>query len=92
MGLFDALWHLLNFFAAALVVGCLAATLTKLLWRRQMTGVSLTRLAAWACGAGALVTVGGLVVLGRDGRMATYAAMVLACALALWWAGFKSRG
>jgi hypothetical protein len=28
------------------------------------------------------------VVFGRDGRMATYAGMVLATAGALWWWGF----
>jgi hypothetical protein len=33
----------------------------------------------------------GLVVFERDGRMATYAGMVLACAAALWWAGFRGR-
>jgi hypothetical protein len=30
----------------------------------------------------------GLLVLGRDGKMATYGAMVLACALTLWWRAF----
>jgi hypothetical protein len=35
--------------------------------------------------------VAGLVAFGRDGRMATYGGMVLACALALWWAGFVRR-
>ena len=35
--------------------------------------------------------IGGLAVFGRDGRMATYAALVVASALALWWAGFRAR-
>jgi hypothetical protein len=35
-----------------------------------------------------VVSLAGLVISGRDGRMVTYAAMTLACALALWWAGF----
>jgi hypothetical protein len=91
MGPLDALWHLLNFFGPALGVGCLAAVATKLLWRRELAAVSLKRLAAWACGAGTLMTVGGLIVFGRDGRMATYAAIVLGSALALWWAGFGPR-
>ena len=34
----------------------------------------------------------GWSIFERDGRMATYAAMVVACALALWWVGFRSRG
>jgi len=35
--------------------------------------------------------VGGLVVFGRDGRMATYGLLVAATALALWWRGFVRR-
>ena len=35
-----------------------------------------------------LATVAGLVLFGRDGKMATYAGMVCACALTLWWRGF----
>ena len=33
-----------------------------------------------------------LVIFESDGKMATYAAMVVACALALWWVGFRKRG
>jgi hypothetical protein len=84
----DAAWHLLNLFGAAIGVGALSAALAKLLWRRELAGVSLLRLFAWAGAAGAVVSLVGLVALGRDGRMATYGAMVLACAMALWWAGF----
>jgi hypothetical protein len=36
------------------------------------------------------VLVGGLLLFGRDGRMATYALMVLFSALALGWAAFVS--
>ena len=91
MGPLDALWHLLNLFAPAVGVGLLASGATKLMWRRQLAGVSVWRLAAWSCAAGALVVVAGLVILGRDGRMATYGAMVFGCALALWWAAFGRR-
>jgi hypothetical protein len=91
MGPLDALWHLLNFFAPALGVGLLASLATKLLWRRELAGVPLKRLVAWSCTVGAAVTLGGLVLLGRDGRMGTYGAMVIGCALALWWAGFGRR-
>jgi hypothetical protein len=88
MGPTDATWHLLNLFGAAVGVGVISATLAKLLWRRELAGVRLARLAAWSCGAGAVVSLAGLVLSGRDGRMATYGAMLLACALALWWSGF----
>lgn len=87
----DALWHLLNLFAPALGVGVVASAATKLLWRRELAGVSLVHLVVWACAAGALVTLAGLAVFGRDGRMATYGAMVAGCALALWWAAFGRR-
>jgi hypothetical protein len=87
----DAFWHLINFFAPAVLLGAIAAAATKLLWRNDLGGVSAVRLWTWASGASALVSVIGLVVFGRDGRMATYAAMVVACAAGLWWAGFRGR-
>ena len=88
MGPIDAAWHVLNLFGAAVGVGAMSAALAKLLWRRELGSVSLLRLFAWASAAGAVVSMAGVVVLGRDGRMATYGAMVVACAVALWWAGF----
>jgi hypothetical protein len=88
MGLLDALIHFVNFFMPALGVGLLSALLAKLLWRHALQGVTLRRLAAWAVGSCALVLIGGLVLTGRDGRMATYIAMTAACALALLWAGW----
>ena len=87
----DAFWHLTNFFAPAVVLGAIAAALAKLLWWRELGGVSAVRLWAWASGAAAIASAIGLVVFERDGRMATYAGMVLACAVALWWAGFRGR-
>jgi hypothetical protein len=91
MSFFDGLWHLCNFFAPALGVGLIAATLAKLLWRHLLAGVAWRTLAQRACVACAVALLGGLVLSGRDGRMLTYAAMVLACALALWWSGFGPR-
>jgi hypothetical protein len=88
MGPLDAVWHLLNFFAPALGVGLLAALAAKLLWRRELGAVRWQRLAGFAGAAGAVVSIGGLIVFGRDGRMATYAMLVVASAVALWWTGF----
>ena len=88
MGPLDAVWHLLNFFAPALGVGVLAPALAKLLWRHELKGVGWSWLIAWASGSCAAVLVAGLIVFGHDGKIATYGAMVAACALALWWAGF----
>lgn len=91
MGPIDALWHLLNFFAPALGVGLLTALMAKLLWRRGLKGASLQRLALWAVAGSALALLAGLIVFGRDGKMLTYGAMVLVCALCVGWAGFGPR-
>jgi len=91
MGPLDALWHLLNFVAPALGLGLLASGMAKLLWRHELGAVAWGRLALWACGASLAALVAGLVLTGRDGTMVMYAGMVVACALALWWAGFMRR-
>jgi len=88
MGPLDALNHLVNLFLPALGLGALAAALAKLVWRRELAPVAYRRLAGPASAACALVVLAGLVITGRDGRMATYGAMVAACALTLWWQGF----
>lgn len=88
MGPLDAIWHLLNLFGAALGMALIAPSLAKLLWWRELRAVPWRALAAWVGGSAAAVTVAGLVLTGRDGRMATYAAMVLASAAALWWRGW----
>jgi len=87
----DGLWHLLNFVAPALGVAVLAASLAKLAWRRELASVSWRLLVTCAAVAGMLALVGGLVVFGRDGKMATYGALVIATALTLWWVGFVRR-
>lgn len=92
MGPLDAFWHLLNLFMPAAGVGCLGAAAVKLLWRRELAGVPWRRLALWGTGAGALALVAGLLIFGRDGRMATYGLLVLAVALAFWGAGCRPRG
>lgn len=88
MGILDGLWHLLNLFGPAVGMGVAAATLAKLLWWRDLHGVSWWRLASRATFGSSAVLIAGLVWTGRDGKMITYAAMVLACAVSLWWAGW----
>ena len=87
----DAVWHLLNFFAAAVVTGVLTASAARLVWRRELGRIGWWRLMAWGVGPAMLASALALVVTGRDGRMSNYAAMVCACALGLWWAGFGRR-
>ena len=88
MGALDVLWHLSNFLAPAFGVGVVAAWLAKVFWWRELKGVSGWRMAAWAVPVSSLVLIAGLLWHGQDGKMSTYAAMVLACALALWGAGW----
>jgi len=85
----DAFWQIANFFAPAFVAGYIAAALAKLLWRRALAGAGWLRLGTWASAAMAAASALGLVAFEHDGKMATYAAMVVACALALWWRGFR---
>ena len=88
MGPLDALWHLTNLFVPALELGALSALAAKLLWRRELAAVRWSHLAGPACAASAAVVIVSLLLLGRDGTMTMYAAMVAACALTLWWQGF----
>ena len=86
-----AFWHIVNFPLPALGVGALGAAAAKLLWRRELAGASWLRLASGASAAGVLALLAGLWFSGRDGKMATYALLVLAAAVALWWIGFRRR-
>lgn len=83
------LWHVLNFFAPALCVGLISAILAKLLWRRELKRTAWLRLASWATAANALALIAALLLLGRDGTMLGYGAMLMACSLALWWVGLR---
>ncbi len=91
MGPLDAFWHLVNFVAPALGVAALATLLSKLLWRKALAARSLRQLWQVSAAAGVVALVLGWLVFGRDGRMGTYALLVLSCALALWWQGFVAK-
>ena len=92
MNLISQLGHLLNFIAPAIAVGLLVAALAPTLMKKARPNHSwLTQSAinTVACG---LVLLGGLVVFGHDGKMETYAAMVLVCASSQWIAAKGWRG
>jgi len=91
MGPIDALWHLLNLLAPAIGVALVSASLAKLIWRRDLALVPWRHMVIWTALAGSLALIAGLVLFGRDGKMATYAGLVIASALALWWRGFVRR-
>ncbi len=91
MGPIDAVWHLANLFALPVGLAAVAAALTKLLWRKELAAVGYRQLLVPTAAACAAVVVAGLVLFGRDGKMATYGAMVAVCAATLWWRAFFRR-
>ena len=83
--------HLLNFMAPAAFVALLLLLLTRLFahfykqkrpastgWRAELAIIFIVNL---------LVLVAGLVVFGADGKIASYAALVLASAVSHWLLG-----
>jgi hypothetical protein len=89
MGFFEAFGHVFNLLFMPLALGAVAAGLAKLVWRQRLLAQRWWALAVAAGAVCALVTLAGLAFWGQDGKMATYLAMVLACACALWWQGFR---
>jgi hypothetical protein len=87
MNLLGLLDHLLNFVAPALVVGLMVAALAPRILKKaqpQRTWLAQGIINAAACFLALLL---GLVFFGRDGKMGSYAAMVLACASSQWFFG-----
>lgn len=89
VGVLDVAWHVLNFFAPACMVGLLTASLVKLVWWRALRGVGWLGLSMAASVACALGLVAGLLIFGRDGKMATYGLMLLLCTLSVGWFGLR---
>jgi hypothetical protein len=77
--------HLLNFMAPALVVALLLWGVPRL-WPKARGGRWAPRAELLALSLlGVAVLLLGLVVFGRDGKMLTYAALVLAQGSLVWW-------
>ncbi len=84
MGPLDLAYHLLNFIAPALwVAGLVLAGSRFLLKKVPLAPAKWTQFAINSA-IGVAVLVGGLVLFGRDGKMATYAALVLAQGTVQW--------
>lgn len=83
--------HLLNFMAPAAVVAFLLMLLAQFLGRfykrKRSSATSWWAQLAIIFIVNLLVLTAGLVVFGADGKMATYAALVLASALCHWLLG-----
>ncbi len=81
----DAFWHLANLFAPAWGLAALLALAIKGLWRREAKSLAWRRLWGWGAVGGCAAVVISLLLLGRDGKMAGYALLVLGVALPQWW-------
>jgi len=92
MSLFGLLDHLLNFIAPALVVGLLVAAMAPVLMKKSRPHHSWLIQSAINSGANLLVLLAGMLIFGHDGKMATYAAMLLTCASSQWISGKAWRG
>lgn len=81
--------HLIGFVLPALG---LAALLGLALWMRGPGRLTsglrwrqASRATGWMAAAGVVVLAAGLIGFGRDGRMLTYAALVLVLGSLAWW-------
>ena len=84
MGFWALLNHLLNFAAPAAVVALLLALAARFFWRKTPVAISWWTQAAIVFAAGCSVLLFSLWLLGRDGRMAGYGALVLTSASVQW--------
>ncbi|MBH1979492.1 MAG: hypothetical protein WBA58_07970 [Giesbergeria sp.] len=79
-----ALNHLLNFVAPAAVLAVLLAPGSRWLMGKSAAALSWWAQAAIVFAVGCGVLAAGLWWLGRDGKLLTYTALVLACATCQW--------
>ncbi len=85
MNALDLLGHALNFAAPALGVGLLLALGGRYVFSRQARRHGLWVQVLVNAGVGLAALLAGLLVFGNDGKMASYAALVLCCATSQWW-------
>ena len=84
MGPLDILNHTLNFLAPAAALALLLVLCGRFFGAKGGAALSRWRQFAVVFGVGLVVLAGGLVVWGRDGKMLTYAALVVGCATTQW--------
>lgn len=84
MGFLDLLFHILGFTAPALAIAFLVAGGARIFIRSAPAVGSWWKHAAINSIVGVLVLASGLWYFGVDGKMATYAALVVAVASSQW--------
>ena len=85
MASLDQLLHLLNFFYPAFALGALLALVGWVFSRNRSLAPVFVVQAAINTVAGGVALLLGLWLFGRDGKMATYGALVVACASSQCW-------
>ena len=84
----DLILHLLNFAAPAFFTALLLALMARWMFGKAAAARGFWVQAGLNFAAGVTVSAIGLWVTGRDGKMATYAALVIVCGSVQW---FSSR-
>ena len=84
MPLLDLLVHALNFAAPAAFLAVLMPLLARLILRGKQARLNLWVQMLVTFAVCLAVLLAGLVFFGRDGKLATYAALVMACAISQW--------
>lgn len=87
MGFFDLFFHLVNFVAPAIFIALVLALGGAIFMKKTAAAHGLLAQAAINCVVGCVVLGLGLWIFGNDGKMATYAALVLAVATSQWAGG-----
>lgn len=81
--------HVVNFLLPALAMALLVPSLARVVWWKALASAGWWRQVRLAVVLNVGVLVLGLLVLGRDGAMWTYASLVLSSALVVWWTGLR---
>ncbi|MBI2750651.1 MAG: hypothetical protein HYX43_15365 [Burkholderiales bacterium] len=87
MGSLDQLYHLANFLAPAIAVGVLLALVGPLVTKKSPLAPGFIAQTAINCIAGAVALGLGLWFFGRDGKMASYCALLVIAASSQWAGG-----
>lgn len=84
MGFLAAINHVFNFLAPALWLALLLPLFVRFVMRKRTAARTLPGQIALHFVVGSGVLLAGLVLFGRDGKMLTYLALVLALASTQW--------
>ena len=85
MTFFGFLGHLLGLFLPAVGMAVVLMLVPRL-WPKTAKGRWILKTEALTLmGSGSLVLLTGLVIFGRDGKMLTYAALVVVLGTLAWW-------